>query len=1234
MLAGVLDLVTGVPLVQENDFELPFGGAVFRHIRTYSEGTGIAGPTWMYREGDYWDWQGHRWMMSENPIFLIDAGQYDLVGDHNPICYFVPDAHHSIPFQLQHDEATQTTRYVAPPYIDAVLSHNGSGWNNSTKTWGIIPTKFTVYLDRGAIKYTIDAQYHIEDGHFAYDDLYHYVNEDGLLGSIHDRPDFANGMSSASGGEGLPAYGLVTKIEDRFGNRVEMEYCAPVQTDFNDPETPCKECLQNCTEKGQLRAVRLYAAGSQDPTWTLAYVHRNFWRFGQLSGPPHESADGRRWRGENYLHAIYVYEGAPALPSGCFTLDGQQFFDQKDTFDQIDAIDAVAAFGLPTNWVKQARYVYTEDGRPDGSGAEFNQFGNPEIFQRALESATMAAPPCLLKATVVHRESGIGESKTSDTSLYRYQPDGGEDPGLFAVYRPDAVRKILEGTWSFTPTPPANLPVTSSRLNQIMDLPEGGTTISFSDPPADYPNGVPLEALASVRLEERGNISGFEYTDLCEEFVDHYIHANHNTLLPLVAQGSHNRDIVSVDGTAGSVGHYRIWRFLNLPAAGIVAPGATALSTAQLPLRSIYHAPYYWQPNAGEAQVELPSPSLDQATWINVIDQFPTLSEARGASATNGQLHRPMSRRVVQINAAGYVVKSREWTFDLDGNATTTANMGLVEEYQYESFVYEEPGTERNVTYRDFRLREKYTLGSVAAELQSQQAAEGLVYRYGYADDLDPNARPRSREIVSVAAKKGLAGSLVPISDFERDAVRKDLVTIERKYGDAQSPGEVAEIVERSYTLGQPTTGPNSEPIVEKLVKRARTALSPADIASPQYYAVEKEHFDEQGRRDWRGYGTISNPAQPGSDTADRFFLDHWQYDDRGRLVCQIQDVEPDQSGNVYARRGTAAAHAYAVGAPPTGFARAVPTGESIPPLNYVTAFEYNEFGQTACYYPNGQADYTIYIQLTPEKLQTRKYPKVTYTYVGGQGEFRGINGVWVMDYEGSQPEQMVQASLQNVTLTLPVTGAEQIAPLSTTTPTFDSAGRITSIRTEGQDGSTVGASLGYDPFGAVAREQGADGTVTRRVHDPLGRLERVFRGTKDAHDQWNTAITSQNDDNMVLLEKHAYGEGFNDAGKLVSTRRMREKPSNQYGVAGPSFEGSNEDDYGWLEIRKYDWRMREVWVEHPLHRVHVAVRPRVHLPSWLELFAPGKHEVPAVGRFLAAADAAVHPRRRGEHRR
>lgn len=37
LLNGVMDLVTGVPLLREVDFELPFGGAVFRHVRTFAD---------------------------------------------------------------------------------------------------------------------------------------------------------------------------------------------------------------------------------------------------------------------------------------------------------------------------------------------------------------------------------------------------------------------------------------------------------------------------------------------------------------------------------------------------------------------------------------------------------------------------------------------------------------------------------------------------------------------------------------------------------------------------------------------------------------------------------------------------------------------------------------------------------------------------------------------------------------------------------------------------------------------------------------------------------------------------------------------------------------------------------------------------------------------------------------------------------------------------------------------
>ncbi len=49
---GVIDLVTAQPLLQETDFELPFGGATIRHTRTFSENNARHGPA-VFAQGVY-----------------------------------------------------------------------------------------------------------------------------------------------------------------------------------------------------------------------------------------------------------------------------------------------------------------------------------------------------------------------------------------------------------------------------------------------------------------------------------------------------------------------------------------------------------------------------------------------------------------------------------------------------------------------------------------------------------------------------------------------------------------------------------------------------------------------------------------------------------------------------------------------------------------------------------------------------------------------------------------------------------------------------------------------------------------------------------------------------------------------------------------------------------------------------------------------------------------------------
>lgn len=89
---GVVDLITGAPLLRDIDLELAFGSAVYRHVRTYGEGWSTVwhenealhhssannvdmtpARSGAVSEELFWDWHGQGWMIGENPMFLFDA---------------------------------------------------------------------------------------------------------------------------------------------------------------------------------------------------------------------------------------------------------------------------------------------------------------------------------------------------------------------------------------------------------------------------------------------------------------------------------------------------------------------------------------------------------------------------------------------------------------------------------------------------------------------------------------------------------------------------------------------------------------------------------------------------------------------------------------------------------------------------------------------------------------------------------------------------------------------------------------------------------------------------------------------------------------------------------------------------------------------------------------------------------------------------------------------------------
>ncbi|MCW5755358.1 MAG: RHS repeat protein [Phycisphaeraceae bacterium] len=278
VLDGVVDLVTGSPLLQFMDLDLPFGASSFRLIRTASQahrfddaivapgmwgggtqhgshgGGRLAAP--VMNDGDFgipmadrwWGWAGLGWMVSESPLLLIDSALPDLVGPHARTSWLVLDAHHAIPFQLvslaQGSGQQSRVGYEAPPRFRAKMTHNGI-WGTRklgkrvVSGWSVPPTQYQVSLYDGAVTYTFVAVYDDVPPKL-YDEEYIDDPTGGsekvwIESSYHDSAFYTTDQLENSGdltlhhhfspGLGIPHYGLCVEIRDRFGHTVDIHYC-------------------------------------------------------------------------------------------------------------------------------------------------------------------------------------------------------------------------------------------------------------------------------------------------------------------------------------------------------------------------------------------------------------------------------------------------------------------------------------------------------------------------------------------------------------------------------------------------------------------------------------------------------------------------------------------------------------------------------------------------------------------------------------------------------------------------------------------------------------------------------------------------------------------------------------------------------------------------------------------------------------------------------------------------
>ncbi|HYE03380.1 MAG TPA: hypothetical protein VD963_09115, partial [Phycisphaerales bacterium] len=292
---GAVDLITGSPLARTSELELPFAGAAFRLVRTRSHSQRVEVYA-CHVDDTWWDWTGNGWMASEAPLLLIDSAVPDIVGDNPRTTYLVLDAHHSIPFQRFEDSG----RYEAPARFRAGLTHNGQ-WGAGG--WITPPTWYKASLYDGALTYTFvvvreDVPLNIWSTFAstvpcqAVGEPYDPLDPHSCVSSMHARPFLPQQFGGAkpwwdpislsqNPGQGLPFYGLCTRIEDRYGHVVEISYGSQTQYALDNPQSPppdeppppgCVECLQDCPGKGQIRSIRLRRGA--ETYWTLLYRYR------------------------------------------------------------------------------------------------------------------------------------------------------------------------------------------------------------------------------------------------------------------------------------------------------------------------------------------------------------------------------------------------------------------------------------------------------------------------------------------------------------------------------------------------------------------------------------------------------------------------------------------------------------------------------------------------------------------------------------------------------------------------------------------------------------------------------------------------------------------------------------------------------------------------------------------------------------------------------------------------
>ncbi|MCC6360091.1 MAG: RHS repeat protein, partial [Phycisphaerales bacterium] len=1138
--AGIIDLITGTPLLHEVDFELPFGGAVFRHVRTYGEplirhGIGPWGQNqeyhdqgwWWTEDGAYWDWNGMGWMMSENPILLVDSHYYfDYSGPDTPTrLYLILDSHHSIPFIREQTQQSEP-RYVAPSWFDAKCDVRTVGGTRY----------FDIWLHQRSVKFTFMEKPGRLGRRFEYpNSLFHPPFEPPDTTHPIDPHDPMVDGADVRGGIPYPAF--LQRIEDRYGNYAQMHYAPRVQMNGNPvPDDACTACRYNANEFGQLMAVTLVPARGTGPAWTIIYAYRSFGL--PLDEEPTFDPNDNTENHPHLLHGVYAYRGnrlTNGLPATAdLTVPGAEFLAAM-SLDETDALEPDFIVANP-DWEIACRYTYAEAG----FASVVSTTGEPPTLAPVYPGAWLLAPDLfdptrvptsgerylkqerrLMKVHVMRRqiEDDLPVATIDENRIYRYDWDQNTvswGARLRAVFSNSTILKLLDQMRAADALtdPPTTTPrnvndlLTQTEISMLIPPETDARTVQIGTP------GVAAE-YADISIDwldpDAGVESGFGGLPAGATFMDA------ETL---------------VDRRGGSARKYKIRHYFT-PADGAFPYDGYSNCAP------IVHYPY--RHVTGNAYpLEYVTPQMNVATWTTFVDE-----EADEDSVV-------MTRRGLEMNAAGFTVRDRTWVLENDGQGgpTLISQVGHAEDFRYDCAG---------------RLIEKRSRGWSAdvAAGASENSAQGLIQVFEYADTcggtpgncdalpVPPTCTPL-REPTAVKIKNGVGDAeLLLIRSVTRDSTRPEEVLTETAFPIWNGTGDMTTYEYDHYTPDG--VEPAHRPLKSRTLRREIYRVDPND-PNTAVTVIEKSQFDDRGNLTYSGSGV----EYQGQLTA--FFANRRQYNDYGQMTSETVDI-PD-------------------GDMPDGWDRVSTDPVTATALNWTTTYEYGAFGPERIVLPNGR-EHRFVVRYVTGDPNSGTY---TWTYKD-------------LVSQASPPDTFVALSPLEVTLTvngqlewkktLETTAFDgtpdgyetfdEADVIDTVTPEYGPNGSITGVTQAGADGSTLAASLTYVGLGGLSREQGPDGTITRYLHDHWGRLTHTYRGTRDAHDFWGTGNGQPPDDNMVLVEKRAYGDTRTDADRLVLIRSYREKPIDQYDEDAQI--ENNEDDIGWTTVHRYDWRMREVVV-------------------------------------------------------